>query len=516
MARARAQTRTVSDVPAAVVKDLVRHGRRLMAKGRVGEAIGAFERAHALQPGDPDVLFGLAQVADRLGEPEKAAGLYGALLSARPDAVEAANNLGNIQTKLGEYDAAIATFRAAIERAPETPELWLNLGRAVMATEDFQSARSFFEHALELKPGYGEAHANLAELACAQGRPEDSLAQYDRAIGLLPRDGQLRLNHALTLLTLGELETGWAEYEHRNAPGLARAITYRHRIRRWTGEGLRGKTLLVCAEQGLGDQLLFASCLPDVVERAGEVIVECEERLMPLFARSFPETRVHAYDAVKRDGKWIFNYQWLSGFSSPDFQIPMGSLPGILRCSIADFPARTSYLRADQRATARWRARLAELGPGPKVGLCWRSGLLTPERRKEYLALTDWAPILSLGGVHFVNLQYDDCTAELAEAEAALGVPIHDFAELDQKNNLDGAAALISALDAVVSAPTTVSNISGGLGIPTLRLTRERGFTSLGGDGEPFQPAAIPVFPDTPGDWDAVMGAAVARLGEIL
>jgi len=509
---ARAQPRTMTDVPAAAARDLVRQGRRLIARGRLHEAIAVFERAHALGPGDPDVLFGLAQIADRLGEPDKAAGLYGAVLMVRADAVEAANNLGNIQTRLGQYDAAIETFRAAIERAPETPELWLNLGRAVAATGDFENARTFYEQALALRPRYGEAYANLAELACGEGRLDDALPHYRRAIRLLPRDGQLRLNHALTLLTLGDLEAGWAEYEHRNAKGLARAITYRNRIRRWTGEDLTGKTLLVCAEQGLGDQILFASCLPDVIEPAGEVVIECEERLVPLFARSFPTAHVHPYNAVKREGRWVFEYQWLEGRYSPDFQIPMGSLPGLLRRSLADFPDRRSYLQADEQQVAGWQARLAELGPGPKVGICWRSGLLTPERRKEYLALTDWAPILRLPGVHFVNLQYDECTGELAEAETALGVRIHDFPALDQKNDLDGVAALIAALDAVISAPTTVSNISGALGVPTLRLMRERGFTTLGTDGEPFQPAVIPVFPERPGDWDAVLSAATQEL----
>ncbi|MFQ5533212.1 MAG: tetratricopeptide repeat protein [Sphingomonadales bacterium] len=488
----------------------------MIARSRYQDAINELERAHGMRPGDPDVLFSLAVVSDRLGSPTKAADLYGAVLHRRPDAVEAANNLGNVLVAMGEYEAAVQTLRAAIEREPDVPELWLSLGKAQAATADRANARIFYQQALSLKPKYGEAYANLAELSCDEGNPREAMVHFEKAMALLPKDPQVRFNFAVTLLALGDLERGWAEYECRLKPGMSRAIDYRHGLNRWRGEPLDGRTVLVCAEQGLGDQVLFASCLPDLIARTGHCIIECEARLVALFEQSFPEATVHAYEGGKTDGRWVFSYDWLSDVPPPDCYIELGGLPLLLRRNISDFPRPNKYLKAKANVSDEWRVKLGALGDGLKVGICWRSMLMTAERRKDYSDLDDWGPILSQKNACFVNLQYDECATELDRARKKFGIEIHEFPDLDQMNDFPGVAGLMSALDLVITAPTMVSGLAGALGVPTLRLMRMREWTTLGSDFEPFQPSVTPLFPDTPGDWDAVLEKAAAKLAHLV
>ena len=491
-------------------------GQALVADGRYRDALLMLEHAHGLCPNDPDVLFQLALVADRLDAPRRAADLYGAVLLTRPDAVEAANNLGNVLTGLGEYDAAVDTFRAAIEYEPESPRLWLNLGKAVAADGDPENALVFYDQALRIDPHYGEAFANMAELCCAEGRARESLPLFERALKLMPDDAQVHFNLAITLLALGDLERGWREYEYRLDKSLARAIDYRHDVRRWDGGPLDGKTILICAEQGLGDQVLFASCVPEMIGRAGHCIIECEARLVPLFERSFPAATVHATEGKKMEGRVAFNYNWLNGVPEPDLYIEIGSLPLYLRRRIADFPDQHSYLVPNGAAVDAWRARLDALGPGLKVGICWRSMLMTAARRQDYSLLDDWGEVLSRPGVRFVNLQYDDCGAELGRARARFGIDIHDFAELDQMNDFASVADLLAALDLVITAPTMVSGLAGAVGAPTLRLLHMREWPSLGTRREPFQPSVAPLWPGEPGNWAHVLAMAGERVGELV
>lgn len=491
-------------------------GQALVAEGRYRDALLVLEHAHGLRPNDPDVLFQLALVADRLDAPRRAADLYGAVLMAKPDAVEAANNLGNVLTRLGEYDAAVETFRSAIEYEPKAPQLWLNLGKAVAADGDHENALVFYDQALRINPDYGEAFANLAELSCAEGRLEESLPFLERALKLMPDDAQVHFNLALTLLALGDLDRGWREYEYRLDPSLARAIDYRHDVRRWDGGPLDGKTILICAEQGLGDQVLFASCVPEMIDRAGHCVIECEARLVPLFERSFPAATVHATEGEKKEGRVAFNYNWLHDVPEPDLYIEIGGLPRHLRGRIADFPDREAYLVPDGAAVDAWRARLDALGPGPRVGICWRSMLMTAARRRDYSLLDDWGEVLSRPGVRFVNLQYDECGAELARARARFAVEIHEFPELDQMNDFASVADLLAALDMVITAPTMVSGLAGAVGAPTLRLLHMPEWPSLGTRYEPFQPSVTPLWPDKPGDWAQVLAQAGERLGELV
>jgi hypothetical protein len=258
----------------------------------------------------------------------------------------------------------------------------------------------------------------------------------------------------------GDYQNGWPDYEMRLAD---RDVPVRAlRLPRWDGAALEGKTLLVYGEQGLGDQIMFASCLPDVIGGAGHCAVECAPRLEALFRRSFPAATVYA---VSADGAVPPE----SGKLSIDAEIPIGSLPLHVRYDRAAFPYHSGYLKSDTRSVEAWRKRLALLGSGLKVGISWRGG--TPKTRGPLrsLPLPQWLPILKCPHVQFVSLQYSsNAETELAALEAECSIRVVHWPEAI--DDFDQTASLVCALDLVISVQTTVVHLAGALGRPAWAL----------------------------------------------
>lgn len=200
-----------------------------------------------------------------------------------------------------------------------------------------------------------------------------------------------------------------------------------------------------------------------------------------------------------------------------DAQVAMGSLPVLLRRKLSDFVPQAHYLVADPVAVQRWRQTLLGLGPRPKVGLSWRSGLLNARRARYMATLQDLAPILDTPDVTWINLQYDECEAELVAAERRQGIVIHR-PTLDQKNDLDGVAALMSALDLVISVPTTVAVLAGALGTPTWAFHGPpTHHCYFGTERWPYVPAVRPYCRTRWTEpWDDLMERIAADLAELV
>lgn len=455
-------------------------------------ALGLYQDILAINPVDPNALFGAANIAAATGQPEAAVALYQTLLQIEPNSVEAINNLGSTLRKMGRHAESIDIVREAVNRNPQEARLWHNIAATLSQRHepgDTDHAILFYEEALRLDPTLPEPFSNYAMLLCIRGDWEKGLSLHRKALELAPENPKLQLNYAVDLLTAGQIEEGWRLYEARLARAMPQSIDYRHGLPRWQGEKLDGKRILVSGEQGLGDQIFFANCLPDIIAAAQHVTIDVEPRLVPLFRRSFPGTLVHASTPTGDDGRIVYTYDWLDG--KHDYACPIGSLPLYLRNDLQSFPATGGYLKADPAQVTSWRKRLGKLGPEPKIGICWRSGLRTADRQRFYTELSAWGPILTLPGLRFVNLQYDDCTEELAAAAQQFGIAITNFTDLDQRNDLDETAALISALDMVITAPTAVQAMAGALGVPTLLLGAS--WLALGTDHFPFQPSVTPV-----------------------
>lgn len=471
-------------------------GLTLSAQGRHLDAIERFEAALAEAPDDPRILFALGHTAGALGMPGPAELFYRRVLALEPGRIEALVNLANLLRANGQFEAAIAL----LEPVAAAPEVALTLGSAHREKGDEANAVRCYRAALAARPGYVPALVNLADLLCDAGARAEARTLYDAALRAEPGNAQARLNRAILHFLNGDLKEGWRDYEARSeVPGKLPATALR--LPAWRGGSLKRTRLLVRAEQGVGDQILFASLIPDLAVRArrdgGSIVLECEPRLAALFARSFPGVTVRPAAIQNIGNRPVAAYDWLKAAGGANAATLMGSLPRYLRPSLADFPAPHAFLVPDADEVARWKTAFG----GKAIGICWRSGKMGGHRTVQYAPLEAWGAFLRATEARFVSVQYDAAPEEIAALEAMSGKTIHVPQGIDQKNELDRAAALMAALEAVVTAPTAVSWLAAGVGTPTYKVLYDTSWTALGQAHEPFAPSCICMMPGTRGDW---------------
>lgn len=507
------------------------------ARGALADAVAAFRQAAALSPDAPLPLLNLAGALRRAGNDAEAEACFRRVLALETDHPAALHGLAALWRAQGRRDAAEACLRHLLTTHPDHAAGHLELGvllagalnaadsRPAEATAHIDQALALdptladahnsrgalyqrdgrhaeaeacFRRALALRPDDAEAHNNLGTALELQGRRGEAATRYARAAALDPALADARFNLALTALAAGDLARGWPLYEARWDGRQMRDHRRAFPCPPWRGEDLAGRHLLVWREQGLGDEILFASQLPDLlarVERAGgRLTVEVDPRLTGLLGRALPGTTIHAVSPATIPPP-------PTGSDIPDFHLPLGSLPGLLRADLSAFTTPAPWLRADPARVPRWRERLAgtERTQELYVGICWRSGLRGGHRDGAYSQLRDWAGLAAIPGVRLVTLQYDDATAEIADFEAATGHAILRWPDLDLRNDLEEVAALTAALDLVISAPTAVAELSAALGVPCWRLTVGEGgdWSMLGTGVRPWFPAQRVISGDT-------------------
>ena len=488
--------------------------------GQRHKAFEMYERALALDPNDPDIYLNVGTAAWTLGLYDGAEKAFRAFIEMQPENPKGYNNLAGCLRDKGQIDEAIDLTRNALFRMPEAAELWNTLATIMGEISDFDNAITFYKEAQRLEPTMARAFHNMAHALNHVGPLDEAIANYTRALELCRNDhDRAEILHArgLCYASMGRLSEAWPEYEERHNPCFSQSSYFAVDAPRWDGEDLAGKKLLVAGEQGLGDEIMLASLIPDLIKRVGpkgKVMIACDHRLVPLFQRSFPETHVDVEMHTKHNAKPVRVVPWAKGDLKADFYTPMGSPLSELRPSLKSFPAERAYLKPDPARIRHWQDRLGLLGPGPYVGICWKSMLLTTQRKKFFSALEIWAPVLEQTGVKFVNLQYGDCKAELDFVREKLGVAIHNFDDLDIKNNLDDNAALCAALDLVVTAPTAAAALAAATGTETWFLAAGRVWPQLGTDHYPWYQNTRVLTPEKFGDWPSLMPRVACELEE--
>lgn len=504
--------------------------------GDLDAAFAAFRKALARNPDFADAHFNFGNALRAAGRDADAAGHYRAAARLEPDFGDAHYNLGLAEAQLGHFAAAVEAYRKALALAPGQADVHIGLSRALTMllrnVEGEEAARA----ALALTPDAMEAHSNLARALQGQGRMaeaeaamrdaiarapdvaslyanlgniledqdkiEAAEAAYREAIARDPAFAAAHGNLGLMLLLNRRYEDGWREYDWRWR--LAGRPLRPFPQPRWTGEDLSGRTILAWGDEGPGDEILFASLLPDLLARAGKVIVECEPRLAGLFARAFPGAEVQP----RRDPP----VRRLLA-DDIDVQTPFTELARWLRPDLFEAsPPAQAYLTADPDMAAACRARYGALGDGLIVGIAWASGnLLRPDRNAP---LPLWDPVFTLPGLRFVSLQYGDRSAEIAEVRDRLSLDIHVDPHIDQFASLEQFAAQVDAVDIVVSITNTTVHMAGALGktvwtmlpyMPDWRYQRERPDT-------PWYPAMRLFRQTTARRWDDVMERVAAEL----
>jgi Flp pilus assembly protein TadD len=489
--------------------------------GHVHKALVTYERAFELDPDDPDLLINLGLTAWALKMTDAALDMFGRYIELRPNSPLGYNNLGTIQCEMGDANAAVETLRTALLRMPTEPVLWNALATVLAESGRAEEAIVFYEEAIRLAPGFPRAYHNLGFAYSHLGRLDEALAAYDNALARAVDPKEIiegDHSRSVCLMGMGRLEEGFREYEIRNTPRFRSYVQHVLTAPTWNGEPLAGKRLLVVGEQGLGDELMFATTIPDLIEAVGPtglLQIAVEQRLVSFFARSFPKAEVGSYDdrkVVTDDGSYEVRFiPWAIQDGEPDFYTTMGTPLQFLRKSPADFPAHPLFV-AEPSRVAEFRKRLDAMGSGPFVGLCWRSMMQDVKRQKYFSPLDAWGPVLQAKGITFVKVQYGDCDEDLARARELFGVEVKVFEDLDLKADIEGAAALSAALDLVVSAPTAAAAIAASTGTETWFLTAGRTWPQLGTDRFPWYAKTRVFSPEKFGDWKTLMPQLAGEL----
>ena len=496
---------------------------RQEAPGEWGKVVAALTEDLFLAPRpdlDPNLIFREANRLRGRGDLDGAVRAYRALLARCPDLAEVHNNLGLALQDQGAYAEAEACFRQALELNPALADACNNLGTLLVLRDAHEAALPLFRRALELDPGYLPAYANLGsclqvleqpEQAAAlyreaisrapdffevrinlgnayqeMMRPHDAIATYEELLAMAPERQDGHWNLALSLLSVGAFERGWREYEWRLSgkdPELPLPV--------WHGEELRGRTILLQCEQGLGDTLQFVRYAPLVAERGGRVVVRCQlPALKPLIAR------VPGVSAACAKGEAI---------PPCELQVQLASLPHLFGTTLEAMPPWRPYLIPHQKRAALWDLALEEWGR-LRVGLVWRGG---PLPRNRACPFKEFALLADMQGVTFYSLQ-------LGEAPDPAVLPAVDLAP--RIGDFDDSAAIVAGLDLLVTVDTAAAHLAGGMGAPVwLMLPYScdwRWFADR--DDSPWYPSMRIFRQERPGDWQGVLSRIRAALEEKL
>jgi tetratricopeptide (TPR) repeat protein len=428
----------------------------------------------------------------------------------KPDFPEAIYNLGLDARRRRDYGAAAACFERAVELKPDFAYAHNNLGYTLLNDlEEYERGVQHIETALRLSPQDPNIQCNYSAVFLHRGQLDEALKLCDKLLASHADLHEARLNRGLAALKLGRFAEAWPDYEARKY-AQGNYIPRDFGLPEWSGQPLAGKSILVYAEQGLGDQIMFASCLPDLLQRARHCHIECAPKLETLFRRSFPTATVHA------SGRTSLQPGLGAGRGAIDYQVAIGSLPLHFRTDLSHFPHHAGYFQADPQRLAYWRQQLGTLGAGPKIGISWRGGAASTRRELRSMALQQWLPLVSQPSCHFVSLQYGNHGEELAMFTREHEIEIHHWQQAI--DDYDDTAALVSALDLVISVQTAIVHLAGALGKSAwvmLPASPEWRYLSRG-TMMPWYPSAR-LFRQQPLDgWQPTIAAVAAELAALL
>lgn len=432
-------------------------GVTLQNQGKLDEAIEAYNNALALKPDYTEAYNNIGLTFQSKGRFDEALDAYKKALSLRPNYAEVYNNIGNVYKNKGELNEAIEAFNRALTFKPDYAEAHNNKGATFIDQCKPDEAIEAFHKALSLKPDYADALSNMGSAFKDHGKLEASLEAYHKALSLKPDFPEAHHNMSYTLLNSGRVKEGLDSYEWRFETEVFKSHK-RHFSKPFLNKKQRlyNKTILLWSEQGIGDTIRWSSCLSLLEAQAKHCILECQEKLVPLLKRSFPNVEIKpenkSFDMERDDF---------------DFHLPMGSLYRQFNDKIDTNAKSASHLVPNAERVTFWKERLKGIGKGPYIGIAWKSSNTLPDKLPNNTQITEWLPILNIPDTTFVNLQYINFECDLNKIEDKFGVKVNNFNDLDHFNDIDDVAALCAALDMVISTQTSVPIISGGVGTPT-------------------------------------------------
>jgi len=473
-------------------------GTLLAQQERWDEAERAYRSASLLDPRNPEAARGLANCLHRQGRFGEAEALYREALRARPDDAATLCQLGEALIELSRLDEAQSMLDRAHLSEPSNASVLTALGRVAELRGDPAGAIVWHDRALALVPGHYDALTNRGTAKRFMGNFQGALADYEQALALSPGFPPAAASKGLALLTLGRLDEAWPYYRSRiRARAGALDLTGNAP---WDGCSLAGRDVLVWAEYGLGDEILFASLLPDLNAITARCTVVCAPRLCALLRRSFPQN-----DFIPSGSPLPRKY---------DVQMPLTDAAQLLRPTLASFPRHAGYLLPDPDCVRTLRQRY-QRGTRPLVGISWRSAS-GPTGRFKSTDLTQWRDILAIGGLSFVSLQYGKVDEEVADIVAGTGADLICDALIDSTRDMDAFAAQVAAMDLVISVSNTTVHVAGAAGKPVWVLTPKgpgaHWYWFLDRSDNPWYPSAVIFRQRECGDWSAPLAEVAQKL----
>lgn len=427
--------------------------------------------------------------------------------------VDALLGMGLAYAGLKDFGNAKKHFLTALKTAPSMPNLWFEYGNFLRTFGKIEEAQKIHTLAALKEEGFlPTAHLNnvynLGQYLIMAGDYEGAEKLFEQVLTECPDEpNSIWCLGEIASLT-GDFETAFYLFESRWEIGGGHP-TKRHQAfvaqDEYCGQPLENKTLLIMDEQGLGDFVLYATCIQSAIDQAKHVVIETPVKMVSLMRRSFPDATIMPVQEIKSDPyKRFYGYDWLDQAPAFDFYCGVGSLPKIFRKKLTDF-CDGNYLKADPERVTMWKKQLETLGEGLKIGLCYRGGISEGTRTKSYSQIEDWQDVF--GPEHkLVNLVYDAKDEELDRFEKVTGHKLHHFEGLDLFDDMENTAALISNLDLVISVASTNVELAGALGTKVVRLTSLPDWTLLGTHERPWFASQEIIGKKYFDTWPQVMG----------
>ena len=347
---------------------------------------------------------------------------------------------------------AYQAFKRAADIHPGEAATWHNIGKLYHEKNDDEKAEEFFRKALKCQPNFAPALEGLSMTNLNKGEFGACIDYANRSLAEDPEATVSKINRGMAYLALGRWREGWVGYNANVGEDKNRMEIIYGKEPRW--DGTKGQRVAVYGEQGIGDEISFASCLPDLIRESKHVTIECDGRLERLFRRSFPTAEVRGTRYKKVVPQWRVGREF-------DGRVAIGQLPQFYRNKDSDFTGKP-YLVPNPQMVLQWRALLDSLGDKPKIGITWTGGLPHTGQKRRSVTLDTYGLLFKSFDAEWVSLQYKEI--EVKDAEEKYGVKIHDWDWGNRVADYDQTVALISQLDLVISVCTTVVHAAGGLG----------------------------------------------------
>ncbi len=454
-----------ADVLDADIQQVYSHAVELHQQGNRQEAARLYQMILANKPDHADSLHYLGVLAFENGAAETACELIKKAIHISSAQAIFHYNLATIYKSDRQPANAIKHYKRAVKLQPDHIDAYTNLAATYHEMENFALARQANLSALKIDQKSIAALHNMGTLMNEAGQYDEAIQYFDQVILCDPMHIEARFKKAHLQLLEGDFSNGWQGYSW-----MFFASSYLEKnpnrlipFPKWNGGSLENRRLLVNADQGIGDELMFASCLPDAMKISGSVVVECNPRLVSLYQRSFP-----GIDIIPAEKKQDF--YWHQGLGDIDYRINLSGLAEYFRRKEDDFPRHQGYILTDPTKVNDWRERLHALGDGINIGISWRGGANDRTRKARSIPLNHWKKLCSLSTVNIISLQYGQHEKEIEEFNQQTNNPLHTFEDIDPLADLDGFSALIASLDLVISIDNSTVHFAGAVGTPAWAL----------------------------------------------